>query len=84
MAAEAAARAEGAAARSRAAADEAELLSQNSGASQGAAFDAFLAAQAAADEAERLAEGARTNAELLAVTAGATPTARPTPEDSAD
>ena len=84
VAAEAAARAEGAAARSRAAADEAELLSQNSGASQGAAFDAFLAAQAAADEAERLAEGARTNAELLAVTAGATPTARPTPEDSAD
>jgi hypothetical protein len=80
VAAEAAARAEGAANRARAAADEAELLSQNSGAGQQAAFEAFLAAQAAADEAAAAADAARAHAELLAVTAASTET--PPPEDS--
>jgi len=77
VAAEAAARAEGAAVRSRSAADEAELLSLSAEAGQLAAYDAFIAAEAAADEAQALAEGARTHAELLAVTAGATATATP-------
>lgn len=78
VAAEAAARAGAAAARARDAASEAELLSQNSGPGQQAAFDAFIAAQIAADEAAAAADVARAHAELLAVTAAATET--PTPE----